>query len=215
MNNRMGFPALRPEEQQRFQAELLRELGKMVERYNRGNSSSIRSEKAENILGSMLYCVSVELRQAANPAAEMRRTPGGELFRRGQNRVKALVEESKRLYLDVLSTRTETDLMVYNDTLDKAVPAFFQTYDINYAADENGMLLGPPDYPLLHQDNSRSGILFMRAYLEELLRENKFCSGYRKNYIRAVLLLHGQKHHLDYREMVVNIPELLLKQDKE
>lgn len=67
MNNRMGFPALRPEEQQRFQAELLRELGKMVERYNRGNSSSIRSEKAENILGSMLYCVSVELRQAATP----------------------------------------------------------------------------------------------------------------------------------------------------
>lgn len=204
---------LNAEESEQFRTGLLWALADQLGRYTAGQSSSVPEEAAENVLESMLYCVSVELSFQPDPAAALRVVLPDELFRRGCERVKGMVSDLKVLYREVLKTRIPTGLIVYNDTLDGAIPAFFKSYDPEYAAHENGALTGFPDYPLLCDDKSRGGILYMKHYLEQLLRENRFCERYRKNYIRAVLTLHGQKHRLDYREMIVNIPELLLERE--
>lgn len=215
MNNVFASPILSAEEQGKFRSELLWELNRMIEKYNCGSGSSIRTEKAENILQSMLYCVSVYLENVPDAAAQVRSTSGSELFQRGLAAVKNLVLESKRLYRYVLETRIPTDLIVYNETIDRGIPAFIQTYDPEFAAHENAVLV-EFDYPLLDQKicHSLRGALYLKRYLEELKKENEFCADYSKNHIRAVLFVYGQKYHMDYREMIVNIPEVLLEQKK-
>jgi hypothetical protein len=71
------------------------------------------------------------------------------------------------------------------------------------------------EYPLLKDDASITGIIYIKNYLTQLKLENEFCAKYSKNHIRALLLTHGVKHHLDYREMLVNIPELIKEDSKQ
>ncbi len=209
-----------------FRAELLNLLGEQVLRHNAGQSSSIRVETAEQIFESMLYCIRAYLESdkispcnssedppppAENLGVEL--PPPKELYRRGLELVKREILSAKAIYREVLKTRVKTGLLAYNATLDGAIPGFFKTYDPDYAAHENGALTGFPDYPLLRDDRSRGGILYMKAYLEELLLENKFCACCPVNRIRALLFVHGQKHGLDYREVIVNIPELILEHE--
>lgn len=222
-----------------FRAELLEVLAEQVLRHNAGQSSSVRAETAEQIFESMLYCIRAylesdktspynsledppppaETAQGAPPPpkAEFWRAelppPTRELYRRGLELVKRETLCAKAIYREVLKTRVKTGQLAYNATLDGAIPGFFATYDPDYAAHENGALTGFPDYPLLRDDRSRGGILYMKAYLEELLRENKFCARYSVNHIRALLFVHGQKHGLDYREVIVNLPELILEHE--
>lgn len=209
----LGIPRLTEEENGRFRAELLNALAEQLRRYTGGQSSSVPAEIAEQVLESMLYCASVRLSGEPDPASALREIPAEELFQSGLARVKQLTEEAKAIYREALRTRIPTELIAYNVVLDGALPGFFKTYDPEYDAHENGGLTGFPDYPLLRDDRSRGGILYMKRYLEELVRENRFCAGYRKNHIRALLLVHGRKHRLDYRELIVNIPELILEYD--
>lgn len=205
-----------------FRTELLNLLAEQVLRHNGGESSSVRVETAEQIFESMLYCIRAYLefqKRGPEPEAEFPlgaelTLEGGlspkELYRRGLEFVKKETLCAKAIYRGVLKTRVKTDLLAYNVTLDGALPGFFKTYDPDYAAHENGALTGSPDYPLLCNVDGGGGILYMKAYLEELLRENRFCARYSANHIRALLFVHGRKHGLDYREVIVNIPELIL-----
>lgn len=199
-----------------FRAELLNLLAEQVLRHNRGESSSVRVETAEQIFESMLYCIRVALedqKAGTGPGAELMQGGGRsakERYQRGLALVKDEIFHTKALYRKVLKTRVKTELHAYNVTLDGAMPGFFKTYDPDYAAHENGALTGNPDYPLLCNVSGGGGIVYMKAYLEELLRENEFCARYSANHIRALLFVHGRKHGLDYREVIVNIPELIL-----
>jgi hypothetical protein len=208
-----------------FRAELLDLLAEQVQRHNAGQSSSVRVETAEQIFESMLYCIRAYLesqQKGSEPGADLSQAaeltqvgglPASELYLRGLELVKRETLCAKAIYREVLKTRVKTGQLAYNETLDGAIPGFFKTYDPDYAAQENGALTGFPDYPLLRDDRSRGGILYMKAYLEELLLENRFCARYPANRIRALLLVHGQKHRLDYREVIVNIPELILERE--
>ncbi len=214
MSDSLAFSSLTASEKGKLRSELLWELSRMIQRYNGGTGDSIQVEKAEAILESMLYCVRVYLESTPAAEKELHTVSGGELFRRGLGKVENMVAEAQILYREAVNTRIPTDLISYNITLDEAVPGFFKTYNPQFAAHENGALTGSLEYPLLRNGRSRGGILYIKEYLEEMKKENEFCSRYKKNYIRAVLLLHGKKHGLDYREMVVNIPELLLEQER-
>lgn len=213
MNDEFASPLLTAEEQAKFRSELLWELSNRIVKYNHGSGNSIPTEKAESILESMLYCVSAYLGEVPDPAAAVRSTSSAELFRMGLKTVENMVEKSNNLYRDVLATRIPTDLRAYNDTVDKGIPAFLQAYDPEFAAHETALNF-TFDYPLLHPQDDKQGILYIINYLEEMKRENEFCAKYSENHIRAILLLHGQKHHLDYREMIVNIPELLVEKEQ-
>lgn len=202
-----------------FRAELLDLLAGQVLRHNAGQSSSVRVETAEQIFESMLYCIRAYLESRQKDSESGAELIQGEalspkeLYRRGLELVKRETLCAKAIYREVLNTRVKTGQLAYNVTLDGAIPGFFKSYDPDYAAQENGALTGFPDYPLLRDDRSRGGILYMKAYLKELLLENRFCARYSANHIRALLFVHGQKHGLDYREVIVNIPELILEHE--
>lgn len=191
--------------------ELLYVLAEQIRRFTAGNSSSVPTETAENILQSVLYCIGAYLQANPDPKAAARNIPPRILFKEGQRILSLEVEKARLIWADVKNTRIPTELYAYNSTLDKGIKGFFSTYDLKYAAHENGALCGFPDYPLLHDNRSIGGIIYMKRYLEQMERENIWCSQFSKNKIRSILLVHGLKHHLDYREMVVNIPELVVE----
>lgn len=213
MNDVFAFPMLTAREQERFRAELLWELRGVIAKYNRGSGSSVRAEQAESLLESMLFCVSVYLQNVPDAAAEVRGISGAELYRRGLAAVKEVLQECRAIYRGVLETRIPTELAVYNGTLDLGIPAVLNAYDPEFAAHEVSAPGLAFDYPLQKQI-SGGGILYIRDYLVQMKRENESCAVYRKNYIRSVLLLYGKKYGMDYRELVVNIPEVLASAHK-
>lgn len=213
MNDVFAAPLLTAQEQERFRTEMLWELRGVIAKYNRGSGSSIRTERAESLFESMLYCVSVYLQSVPDAAAEVRGTSGAELYRRGLAAVREMLQQCRALYRTVLATRIPTDLPVYNGTLDLGIPAVLDAYDPEFAAHEISALGLTFDYPLQKQI-SGGGVLYIRDYLAQMKRENEFCAAYRRNYIRSVLLLYGKRYGMDYRELVVNIPEALASAQK-
>ena len=194
-----------------FKRELLFVLSEQIERYTAGKSSSVPMETAENILQSILYCVKAYLQAIPDAGTAALHITPRILFQEGQRILSSEVEKARHIWTDVKKTRIPTDLYVYNSTVDEGIKGFFSTYDLKFAAHENGALCGFPDYPLFCDDRSLEGILYMKRYLEQMKRENIWCAQFGKNKIRSILLVHGLKYHLDYREMIVNIPELVVE----
>jgi hypothetical protein len=208
MNEKLAFSALTEEERKGLRSDLLWELRRLIIKYNNGSGSSIRNERAENIFKSMIYCISAYLRSIPVPEEKVRNTQGGELFRTSLAFVKKKVHNAEKLYGQILDTRVDTDLRVYNETLDEGLPAFFQLYNPEFDAQDTPAII---DYPIHHQRTDLSGIEFILEYLEELKKENVFCTRYRKNQIRAVLFLYGRRYHMCYQELIVNIPETMVR----
>lgn len=197
----------------KFREGLLRELERLIVKYNHGSGNSIRVEQAEKIFHSMMYCVAFYLQRCSDPEAVLRDTPGEEVFRMALGEVRAEVEHAKELYREVLRTRIPTDLPVYCEMLRDALPGFFQLYNPEFAAHETPALMV---YPLLHEPPSEpGGVQYLCAYLRELIEENRLCEKYSRNHIRAVLFLYGREYQLDYHDLVVNLPEILAEADTE
>ncbi len=208
MSNDSLASFLTQEEIGTLQAGILQLLSEEILRYNRRQSSSVRVEAAQSLLESMLYSITAYLDTQPEPAVVLRTQSLEDLREKGMDLLKRYVEESKTLLKEVKATRTPTELIAYNQTIDHAIPEFFLTYDPQFDAQNGDALI---DYPLLEDDWSIGGILYIRNFLTQLKKENAFCAKYGKNYIRALLLTHGVKHHLDYRDMLINIPELILE----
>ena len=212
MNNNTSIVAsLNPEETAAVQSRMMQMLGEEILYQTHGKSSSVTAETAQSLLESMLYCVTAYLNTLPEPAFALKTRDLGELYQNGLELIKRYMLDARVLLQEVKATRVQTDLIAYNHTIDCAIPEFFDSYDPRFEAQSTVCLI---DYPLSEDDMSITGVVYIINYLTELKKENAFCAKYSKNHIRALLLTHGVKHHLDYREMLVNIPELI-KEDAE
>jgi hypothetical protein len=211
--NRDNFLAsyLSPEETVEIQAKIMRLLSKEILYYTGGKSSSVTVETAQKLLESALYSITLYLDSQSEPYTAIKTESLEDIRQKGLELVKLKVEEAKQLLKEVRETRTPTDLIAYNGTIDVALEGFFQLYDPRFEAQSTAAVI---DYPLSKDDMSVTGILYIISYLTQLKKENEFCAKYSKNHIRALLFAHGAKHHLDYREMLVNIPEIILEYEK-
>lgn len=209
MNNDSSIGAyLQPEEIQAMQSHLMQMLSAEILMYTHDQSSSVPAEVAQSLFESMTYCITAYLNTLPDAASALKTRDLEELYVCGLNLVKQYVKESMALLLKVKATRVQTDLYAYNSTIDDGFHAFFRTYNPRFNAQDT---IITADYPLLKEDRSITGILFIKNYLTELLKENEFCAKYSKNYIRGLLLTYGVKYHLDYRDILINIPELILE----
>ncbi|MGX8701268.1 DUF6179 domain-containing protein [Caproiciproducens sp.] len=210
MNSNAAIAAfLNPDEIQDVQARLLNMLSEEILRYTGYESNSVPVETAQSLFESMLYCMTAYLNTLPDPYAALRALDLQQIFFSGLELVRQYVTECRQLLKKVKATRVQTELIAYNHTIDVGIKEFFQSYDPRFHAHEGACTI---DYPLCQDDQDVTGVLYIRNYLMELLEENEFCAGYGKNYIRALLLTHGVRHHLDYREMLMNIKELILEQ---
>ena len=213
-NNNFLSVFLTSEEAAEIQSHLMMMLSDEILRYTHDQSSSVQVEEAQSLFESMLYCITAYLNTLPDPQSALKTRKLEELFRGGLDLIKQSMQESRLLLEEAKLTRIPTDLVAYNHTLDFEIDLLLQGYDFRFQAQNTTALSKTANisYPLLKDDLSVTGILYIKNYLTQLIEENQFCSKFSKNYIRSLLLTHGVQHHLDYRELLVNIPELILAQ---
>lgn len=208
---------LNPEEVAEIQAHLMQMLSEEILYYTHGKSNSVSVEQAQSLFESMLYCITAYINTLADPQNALKTQNLEELYRNGLELVKQYVNDAHLLLAEAKLTRIPTDLIAYNQVIDSDIDQLLEVYDPRFGAQNTTPLSTTAiiEYPLLKDDLSVTGILYIINYLTELIKENKFCEQFSQNHIRSLLFAHGAKHQLDYRELLINIPELILAQNKE
>jgi hypothetical protein len=192
-------------------AEIACLLGERIRSYTGGNAS-LKDVTATGILSSIELCLKVgrRLRRGVeeNPVA----TPGTKLredYAAGLEQVKKCFADTKKLYLEIVSVKLPVPLDAYLDTLDIAMPDFFNAYDAEYFAHETPCGI---DYPLAFNDISLQGVFYIRRYLETLKLETEFCRCFPEGQILDFLSCFQKKHGWEALDAPLNLLGVLFDQ---
>lgn len=191
---------------ERLQYECLNLLAYQTERYNGGDSSSIRVEKAQDTMTSILFAIGVWLKTYPNPddaVAALRRDPVKALYQKGRKRIDTLLSTTKVIHTKLVHQLVDTKNVFYHGTLVGGILGFFRLYYPDYAAHEIHITA---DYPLYNPAPKLAGIEFMKTYVEAAYCENQFCRFFAAADIHH--LLSG--YVADYQEQLINIYEPIL-----
>jgi|GEM_PF-5076181 len=116
------------------------------------------------------------------------------------------VEETKNLYKSIEAKRVLVPNAIYNETFTTAIPNFFSSYDVIFSAQDTSSDI---DYPLVFDDMSLKGIIYIRRYLESFELENDFCRKFNSLSITAMLQSYGKHNRIDYEQTPINLFELV------
>lgn len=193
------------------QSDMALLLGERIRSYTSGNSS-VKDETAIGILNSIYYCIKAYSMTKGGRAEQ----PGNrhlpdirQTFEAGKDRVKACFIETQALYCGVAARKLCVPLAAYNETLDQALPEFFNTYDLEFFAHEIRCSM---DYPLAFDVTGLEGVFYIRQYLERLRLEDTFCRCFPRDQILWTLSGFQKKHQLEALDAPANLFGILFDQ---
>lgn len=184
-----------------IQIQSIKLLAKQTERYNSGDSSSVRVEVAQSILQSVLYSIGIYLKSLPDTdmsLSEIKQTPLEELYKKGRKLIDKKINIAKHLLHLVQHERIEIDNLAYNDTVENGLSGFFSSYDPDFAAHDTPCSI---DYPLNIDKMELVGIEYIFEYLQKIYWENKFCKKFSQDNISCVLRGYDE----NYPDLLVNI----------
>lgn len=148
-------------ETRRFLEKLWQLLARQTERYTMGDSTSVPTETAQELLASICYALQFEMAQSGRTSRELLKSDLYAAFKDGQAHLRAKVAETKRLW-EFACAQTQVDA----DTL-RWIGCFFRRYDLYFFAHQTPWDMG---YPLqLGAAERLKGIFYVEAYLREML----------------------------------------------
>ena len=191
---------------ERLQYECLNLLAYQTERYNAGDSSSVRVEKAQDIMASDLFTISLWLKAYANPddaVTALLNEPINEIYRKGRKRIDTMLASTKTTHAKLLERLIDTPNVFYRSTIDGGIKGFFKLYYPDFAAQEIHITA---DYPAFNTIPKLAGIEFIHSYLHCLYYENLFCRNFTAEDMHHLLCGYVE----DYEEHVINLYEPVL-----
>ena len=191
---------------ERLQYDCLAFLAHKVESFNAGNSSSIRLEKAQDIMASNMFTIGLWLKTYQNPddaITVIQNEQIAELYQKGRKRIASLVAATNATHSKILQQLVETKNVFYRATIVDGIKGFFMLYYPDFGAHEIHITA---DYPTHNTMPKLAGIEFIHAYLNALYYENQFCLNFSSGDIHH--LLSGYEE--DYQELLINIYEPVL-----
>ena len=203
MNNLFNF--LGQTEREDLQVQCLELLSMKIQQYTRGESSSIKVEKAQSIMQSILYTIEMSINKAPeeNALLVMESRPLSQLYDEGLKIIENKLSGARILLEKARLIRVITDNVAYNDTLDQGLESFFTDYDMDFSAHETSASI---DYPISRDNFDLTGVEYIYNYLQCLVMENEFCSNFSKKEISR--LLSGL--HQNSCDLLINIFNLVL-----
>lgn len=185
-------------------------LKDLIIRYTKGESSSVKTSTAENILKSIFYSLDALTSSFEDPQeslALLQTKKITRLYEQGIQQITAAVIEAKALFKKIKKNRLEVPLELYNAAIDEDIPGFFQNYGIVFNAHDTMCTL---DYPLAFDDMKIQGIFYIKQYLEKLDIETQFCHRFNLQDIKQILANCGRIYRINYKKSPINIFELLI-----
>jgi hypothetical protein len=174
-------------ELERLQYECLALLAYKTERFNAGDSSSIRVEKAQSIMESIFFTIGLWLKTFPNPddaVIFLQREPIEEIYNKGRKRIDTMLKATKTLHAKLLLELIETPNVFYAATLKDAILGFFKLYAPDSTAQEIHITA---DYPLFNPMPRLAGIEFIKAYVAAAYYENRFCGRFPAETIHRIM----------------------------
>ena len=191
---------------ERIQFECLELLIYKTERYNSGDSSSIRIEVAENIMISNLYTLGIWLKsfQYADDAVKaLKETKVRDIYNHGRNRIDNKIKCARHIHKMVMQNMIYTENYTYSSTVVDGIKGFFKIYNPDFEAQEIHITV---DYPLCNKMENLVGIEFIQRYLESIYYENMFCCYFSTDNIHHMLC----GYDIGYKDLIINIFEHVL-----
>lgn len=197
---------LTDEDVERIQMESLSLLKEQTAKWSRGKSSSVRVEKAQELLASIYYTVGLALKACPSPEDAidaLKQTALAELYQKGLARVERKLKASKRMYREIRSNLFQTRNVFYRSTVVDGIGGFFKLYSPEFSAQEIHITA---DYPTFLGVKDLAGVEFIERYLRNIVYENQFCLYFSKE--RVHRLLCGLDRN--YQQIVLNVYEYVL-----
>lgn len=183
-----------------IQVQALQLLAATIERYNRGESSSVQVEVAQAIMESNFYIIGLYLKtlpDAASALAAVKTEPLEKLHRKGCRVMQAKLNTARHLYLLVRQTKIQTANESYNATLG-GIQSFFDLYNPDFEAHESPADI---DYQLANPVIDLAGVEFMIQYLKRLYLENLFCAYFDPAALHEIML----GYDAGYKDLLINL----------
>ena len=191
---------------EKIQCDCLSLLAKQTERYNSGDSSSIKVEDAQHLLASIMFTIGVGLKTYQNPheAVEvLLRESINDLHKKGLERIERLTKSARTLHSLITSNLLQTKNIYYKSTIVDGIKGFFKLYYPEFAAQEIHITA---DYPAYNQKERFLGIEFIHKYLDCIYYENLFCAKFSTEDIHYLLCGYDE----NYEQQLFNIYEQVL-----
>ena len=197
---------LSEEDWNRIQGELFVLLAGQCDKWTRGESSSVPIETAQEIMTSILFVLSLQLKSCPSPEQAVVMLKSGQmkaLFENGLQIVRRKMNVARRLQQKIMNNLLKTPNVFYRSTLVDGINGFFQLYRPQFAAHEIHITA---DYPVLAGRPELDGIEMIEQYLRCLEAENAFCTCFAPQAIHHLLCGLTQ----DYRSAPVNLFEYVM-----
>jgi len=189
-----------------IQFECLSILSKQTDRFNNGDSSSIRVETAQSLLASILYTIGLYLKTYSNPddaIAALLQQRAETFFIKGLKQINTKLTAAKAVHHRIVHHLVNTPNIYYKSTIVDGINGFFKIYYPEFGAHEIHITA---DYPVFNEVTDLTGIEFIQKYIQNFYYENLLCSYFSDLSIHH--LLYG--FNADYKNLLFNIYEPIL-----
>lgn len=182
--------------------ELVPIVGKLAEKYTANESTSMTYEKAEQLMGAVLYCIQEleQFRQDSIISSEG--MPAQRAYEIGAAYVEEKAKKALSLYNEILGEFSHYENYCLHDTFVNGLPEFFKWYDIRFNPQNTILTL---DYPVLKNISVYTGIDKIYEFIMCIFLEQKFLNLFPEDYVINIL----SKYNKQYKEMVENICEIV------
>lgn len=182
--------------------ELLPVVSELAQKYTGYESTSITYEKAQMLMGAVLYCLDEYSHSCTNSLVD-KNVSVKEQYHIGANIILEKVDSIREIFNAVSSRFDDFGVKCLYDTVQKGIPQFLKWYDAKFCPQDTILTL---DYPLLIDCNSLTGANAVYKYIHAIQIEQSFLSLFDRNYVISILA----NYNSEYRDMLENICGIVL-----
>ena len=182
--------------------ELVPIVGKLAEKYTSHESTSITYEKAEQLMGAVLYCIHELWESSGNAPSLNKKLSAQRAYEMGAAYVREKTGKALDLYNRILPEFCHYENKCLYDTFVKGIPEFFKWYDVQFEPQNTILTLG---YPLLKDISEYTGIDKIFEFIKSIGLEQKFLKLFPAGYVINIL----SKDNRNWQESMDNICEIV------
>ncbi len=177
--------------------ELVPIVAQLTERFTGYESTSVTYEKAEQLMGAVLYSIH-EFEQTKGSGLVAEGFTAQEAYTQGCGLLKAKMEQTLEQYNQQILHFDAFENLCLKDLIYQGIPEFFKWYDPIYNPQNTILTL---DYPLMTSLGGVCGIDAISQYLNYIWMEQQFLGKLQREYIIAVL----EAYHPQHEELIENL----------